>query len=343
MTRTFVSELSDGDSVEQVLLVRDKQIRTNRNGNLYLQLDLDDRTGTVSARYWNATESEARTFETGDFLSIKGKVQLFQGQLQLIVNSFQKSDPRNVNLADFVPATEKNVDALLAELRTLIGKVADPQLQAIARAFLMDEELIAKFSRAPAGIRNHHAYLGGLLEHVVSLLKVHDRIADLYPSLDHDLLRLGILLHDIGKVRELSFERGFLYSDEGQLIGHLVIGVEMLNDKLLIAGELLGEPIAEELAMRLKHLILSHHGTHEFGSPKLPMTPEAIALHHLDNLDAKIHNFLGAIHDDMNVGSGWTPYDPALGRRLYKGPARMKAAAVNGESAKPKTDLRGGL
>lgn len=319
MARTFISDLTDGDAVDDILLVRDKQIRTNRNGNVYLQLDLDDRTGSISSRYWNATEAESRSFDAGDFLAIRGKVQLFQGQMQLIINSFQKRETSAVNLADFIPTTPKDIDQMLVQLREHLQRVGDPTLQAIARAFLMDEHFLERFSRAPAGIRNHHAYVGGLLEHVVNLLDLFARIEDLYPLLHGDMVRMGIFLHDAGKVRELSYDRGFYYSNEGQLIGHLVLGVEMLDDKLLVATELLGEPLSDEMVMQLKHLIVSHHGTYEFGSPKLPMTLEAIALHHLDNLDAKISNFGGMIKDDMNKESSWTPYDPSLGRRLYKG------------------------
>ena len=170
-----------------------------------------------------------------------------------------------------------------------------------------------------AGVRNHHAYLGGLLEHVVTLLDAADRIAPLYPELDRDLLMAGIFLHDVGKVRELSFGRVFSYTDEGQLIGHLIIGVEMLNEKAARVPDLTGEPFPTELLLRLKHMILSHHGTYEFGSPKLPMTPEAIALHHLDNFDAKVHSFTRDIREDRNQASAWTPFNQALQRRLFKG------------------------
>lgn len=341
MTRCFICDWADGDVVDEILLVRDKQVRTNRNGNMYLQLELDDRSGSISGRYWNSTEVEGRSFDSGDFLAIKGKVQLFQNQMQLIINSFQKIDGTKVNAADFIPTTDKDIEKLVQDLRQHLGKVKDPQLQALARAYLMDEKFMDGLRRAPAGIRNHHAYIGGLLEHIVSLLNVADRISDLYPTLNFDLLRLGIFLHDLGKVRELSYDRVFSYSDEGQLIGHLVIGVSMLDDKLLIASELLGEPISQDLVLELKHLILSHHGTYEFGSPKLPMTPEAVALHHLDNLDAKVHNFTRTIYDDAQPESRWTPYDPQLGRRLYKGTFRSRPRPA--AKVPPKSDLKGGL
>jgi 3'-5' exoribonuclease len=170
-------------------------------------------------------------------------------------------------------------------------------------------------------VRNHHAYIGGLLEHVVRLLEAADRLLPLYPELDRDLLLTGIFLHDIGKVRELSYGRVFSYTDEGQLIGHLVIGVEMLNEKAARVPDLTGEPFPTEILLRLKHMIVSHHGALEFGSPKLPMTPEAIALHYLDNLDAKVHTFARDIREDRNQASAWTPFNQSLQRRLFKGGA----------------------
>ena len=185
--------------------------------------------------------------------------------------------------------------------------------------FLIDDEFVRKFTTAPAGIKNHHAYSGGLLEHVVTMLNAASRIADLYPEVDRDLLLAGIFVHDLGKIDELSYDRTFGYTDEGQLIGHLVMGVALLREKLVKAADLTGEPFPTELRLRLEHMIVSHHGSHEFGSPKLPMTPEAIALNCLDNLDAKIHLFTREIRDDPSRESNWTPFHPNLGRKLYKG------------------------
>jgi 3'-5' exoribonuclease len=183
----------------------------------------------------------------------------------------------------------------------------------------MDEELVRAFSQVPAGVRNHHAYVGGLLEHVVTMLDAADRLAPLYPSVDRDLLAMGIFLHDIGKTRELSCGRVFSYTDEGQLVGHIIFGIEMLNDKVQQVAKLTGDGFPRELYWRLKHLIASHHGELSFGSPVVPMTPEAVALHHLDNLDAKIHTFTREIRDDRNTTTSWTQYNTSLGRRLFKG------------------------
>lgn len=319
MARRNIKQLNDGDSIDEIYLVGDKQYRTNRNGNFYLQVELRDRTGAISARLWNATEQQSKAFDEGDFLRVRGKAQLFQGAMQVIFTAFEKVSPAQTNLADFLPQTEQDVSRLLDRLRGLLRKVGEPHLKALVECFLIDESFMAMFSKAPAGIRNHHAYLGGLLEHVTTMMDAADRLLPLYPELNRDIVLLGIFLHDIGKIRELSYERVFGYSDEGQLLGHLSIGVEMLTEKIARATELMGEPFPNELAFRLKHVILSHHGTYEFGSPRLPMTPEAIFIHHIDNLDAKVHLFTRDIREDKNQESAWTQYSPSLERRLFKG------------------------
>ncbi len=319
MGRRFVQQLADGDAVDDIFLVTDKQLRANKNGNLYIQVELRDRTGSISARMWNAGENLFRTFDEGDFLRIKGKVQLFQGNLQMILNQLDRIQAEQVALADFLPQTGQDIGKMLEKLRGFMLRLGNPHLRALAECFLMDDAFVADFCQVPAGVRNHHAYLGGLLEHVVALLEAADRLAPIYPELDRDLLLAGVFLHDIGKVRELSYGRVFSYTDEGQLLGHLIIGVEMLNEKVAKVPDLTGEPFPTELLFRLKHMILSHHGTYEFGSPKLPMTPEAIALHHLDNFDAKLHSFTRDIREDRNQASAWTAYNQALQRRLFKG------------------------
>lgn len=317
MPRRFVQQLADGDSLDDVFLVTDKQLRTNRQGNLFLQLELRDRTGAIAARMWNVSEAHFKSFEVGDFLRIKGKVQLFQGSLQVLFSAFESTPRESVAMVDFVPQTEADVGRLFERLRTLL-RPQRPALKALVECFFVDEPLMQAFSRAPAGIRNHHAYLGGLLEHVVTMMDAADRILPLYPDLDRDFLLLGVFLHDIGKVRELSFDRVFGYTDEGQLLGHLAIGCEILEAKIAQTPHLTGEPFPPELALRLKHLILSHHGSYEFGSPRLPMTPEAIALHLLDNLDAKLHLYCREIREDTS-NSSWTPYSHHTQRRLFKG------------------------
>ncbi len=329
MTRRFVNQLANGDTIDEVFLVADKQLRANRQGNLYLHLELRDKSGSVGARLWNASEGLARTFEPGDFLHVRGKIQVFQGALQVILSHIEGVPRDQVEPEDFLPQSSQNVAKLTAKLRELLFGMSNPHLRALAECFLIDEGLLQRFTTAPAGIKNHHAYQAGLLEHVVTMLSVADRISDLYPDVDRDLLLMGIFLHDIGKVSELSYDRAYGYTDEGQLVGHLVMGVEMLRDKVEQTADLTGEPFPTELLLRLKHMIVSHHGTPEFGSVKLPMTPEAVALHYLDNLDAKIHAFTREIRDDPCKDTSWTPFHPSMNRRLYKG--EPSPSAVNGE------------
>jgi 3'-5' exoribonuclease len=319
MTRRYVNQLVNGDSVDDSFLVADKQLRANRQGNLYLNLELRDKTGTVGARLWNASESLARLFEPGDFLHVRGKTQVFQGSLQIILNHLEVVDPSQIEPEDFLPQSTQNIAKLMARLKEILLGMNNPHLRALVECFLIDDDFVRKFTTSPAGVKNHHAYQGGLIEHVVNLLNVAGRITEFYPELDRDLLLCGIFLHDIGKVDELSYDRAFAYTDEGQLVGHLVMGVEMLVQKISRCSELTGESFPPELLLRLKHMIVSHHGSYEFGSPKLPMTLEAVALHYLDNLDAKLHTFGREIRDDPSRDSSWTPFQQSLGRRLFKG------------------------
>jgi 3'-5' exoribonuclease len=322
MSRRFVSQLAHQESIDQIFLASEKQLRPNRNGNLYLQLDLSDRSGSISARMWNASEQDYRSFENGDYVRVEGSTQLFQGTIQLIATSIRKVPLSEVNPDDFMILDSKAIDQIVVKLGALLRSIRDPHLLNLAECFLMDEDFMRKFSRAPAGVKNHHAYLGGLIEHVVKLMELCDQVAPLYPNINRDLLLMGAFLHDMGKIDELVYERDFAYSDEGQLIGHLVMAIGILDRKLKEVERLSGDPLPDELVLRLKHMIVSHHGQYEYGSPKLPMTLEAVALHQLDNLDAKVHAFDQLMRDDPNVESSWTNYNQALGRKLFKGAPR---------------------
>ena len=317
--RRYIKEFADGEAVDAVFLLADKQLRANRNANLYLLVDLRDKTGTLSARMWNATEESTANLIAGEFVHVRGKVQLYQGAMQMIVTHIYPAATDGLDQADFFPSTDRDMGRLVGRLREILLSIDNPSIRALMECFLIDEAIMQGFSTAPAGIKAHHAYRGGLIEHVVNMLEVARRIADLYPDLDINLLLAGIFLHDLGKIRELSYETGFSYTDEGQLLGHMIIAVEMLAEKIRVVESLTGEPFPDETALRLKHLIVSHHGTYEFGSAKLPMTPEAIALHHLDNLDAKVHEFARDIQDDPNPQSRWTPFNARLDRKLFKG------------------------
>ncbi len=319
MPRVFVKDLKDGDSVNEIFLLADKQMRANRNANLYLLATLRDRSGVVSGLMWNVVEENVQHISAGDYVRVRGKVQLYQGGLQMIVTHIDPAPESSCNPDDFHMQAQANVAPLLARLKELLFSLRSTELLTLASAFMEDESLVNGLCSAPAGVKAHHAYMGGLIEHVVGMSEVADRICTLYPALNRDLLLLGVLLHDLGKVRELSWDPTLAYTDEGQLLGHINIAIEMLNEKLKIVEIRLGRPVEAEDILRLKHMILSHHGTREFGSPTIPMTPEAIALHHIDNLDAKLHEFTRAIADDLNADSAWTPFNPRNDRKLFKG------------------------
>ncbi len=319
MARRFVNQLKDGDLVEEIYFIADRQLRANRNAALYLSVDLRDKTGVINGRLWNVTESSCEGIQGGGFARIRGKVQVFQGTLQIILSHITPVSADGLEAADFEQGPAQNVEALLAELTATLGSIRSLPLRHLMLAFLADQALVQKLCVMPAGVKAHHAYRGGLLEHVVTLTRVSERICEVYTQLDRDLLLAGVFLHDIGKLRELACDSGFVYTDEGQLLGHLVIGVEMLSDKIRETEQKLCEPFPEEIRLQLKHLILSHHGSYEFGSPRLPMTPVAIALHLIDNLDAKISEFTQVISADSNSGSSWTMFQPRLERKLYKG------------------------
>jgi 3'-5' exoribonuclease len=326
MQRRFVNQLGHQETIDQVFLASQKQLRPNRNGNLYLQVELSDRSGSLAARMWNAADADYRSFEDGDFVRVEGSTQIYQGGLQMIATSICRARPDEIDLADFMQLSPAEIDRLAARLAELLRGMRDPHLRNLAECFLADEEFMRRFTRTPAGVKNHHAYPGGLLDHVVNLMEIAARIADRYPAIDPDLLRIGAFLHDMGKIEELSSERGFAYTDAGQMLGHIVLAITILDQKLHEAEKLSGEEIPAETKLRLKHMVISHHGEYEFGAPKLPMTLEAIALHYLDNLDAKIHHFQQLLRDDANLDSAWTQFHHNLNRKLFKG---------NGDSAAP--------
>jgi 3'-5' exoribonuclease len=305
--------------VDQVFLVSNKQLRPNRNGNLYLQLLLSDKSGTINAMLWNATEHVYKSFDNGDYVHVGGTAQLYQGEMQVIVANLERVSKSEVDEGEFIRVTNREVDRLAGRLAELLRGLKSPPLRALAEAFLVDESLMQKLAAAPAAVKNHHAYRGGLIEHVVTMIEIVLRIADLYPQLDGELLAFGAFLHDLGKIDELAYERELAYTDEGQLLGHITLGIEILNAKIRDAERLSGEELPRELVLRLKHMILSHHGSYDFGSPRLPMTLEAIALTQIDNLDAKIVSFEQLMREDPNVDSAWTPFQANLNRKLFKG------------------------
>ncbi len=318
MQRQSIANLQARDVVDEIYRVADKQVRSNRQGNDYLLLQLMDRTGQISGLRWNAGQSLYETFQKGDFLRVMGSTQLHNGILQIIIQDFECVPPESVSQDDFSKTNAQQVKLLADTLEQKLRSIEDPHLLRLVDSYLSDAALMDKFKRAPAGIKTHHAYEGGLLKHVVDLMQIADAVAPNYPQLDRDILILGVFLHDLGKIDELNFEGEMSYTDPGQLIGHLVQGTIELERRAARLERETGQAIPAQLLWRLQHLVVSHHGQLEHGSPKVPMTIEAIVLSYIDELDAKVNTAIEVIESDRNTDSDWTAYHPNMGRKFYK-------------------------
>ncbi|MEM6656326.1 MAG: OB-fold nucleic acid binding domain-containing protein, partial [Planctomycetota bacterium] len=243
MSRRYVSQLAHNEQVHDVFLATDKQLRPNRNGNLFLQVELTDRSGAMPTRMWNASERDYQAFDNGDYVMVEGATQLFQGAMQMIATSIRKARPGEVDEADFQVLESAAIDKMAGRLTEIMRGVTHPQIAALVEAYLMDDLFMGKYTRAPAGMKNHHAYTGGLLEHVVSLLELALVVAPRYPQLDQDKLLMGVFLHDSAKTDELSYDRDIAYTDAGQMLGHMTMAITTLDEKAREAERLLGEPI----------------------------------------------------------------------------------------------------
>jgi 3'-5' exoribonuclease len=304
MKDIFVSDLAGFDEsklFDSFFLVLGKQQRTTKNSKPYLNLTLGDKTGQVEGRVWELGDPRiSRDFERGDIVKIRGCVSRFDDRCQVKVDQLRKAAPGEAEKTDMLPTSAHDIDELWHKLMASVESLTNPDLKRLLMAILADTEMAAAYRQAPAARQLHHAWLGGLLEHVVSLLGLADRVAAHYPLLDRDLLVTGVILHDIGKVRELEWETGFDYTVEGILLGHIQIGIDLVEKT--IAG-LDGFP--DRLRTLVLHMILSHHGKLEFGSPKLPMIPEALVLNFLDDLDAKMQAVMSEF--DRSTREGKAP------------------------------------
>jgi 3'-5' exoribonuclease len=313
LKKKSVAEIKDRDLVESVFLVKDKILAMAKNGKPYLTLKLMDKTGEVDAKIWDNADATAAIFDRNDFLAVRAKASVYLGKMQLIVSELKRVPEESVDLADFLPETDRDINLMVEELAALVDSLADPDLKRLLNSFFGDPELMAQYRVAPAAKGMHHVYLGGLLEHSLAVAKLVDAMVPLYEGLNRDLLVAGALLHDVGKVREMTYLRAFDYSDEGKLIGHITIGVEMLQERL---AKLPGFPV--ELGMLLKHMLLSHHGQYEYGSPKRPKTVEATILNYLDDLDSKINGIRTHIRKEPDNPSRWTSYHRLYDRYFFK-------------------------
>ena len=333
MKSHFVSDLSSEQTVTSLFLVHAKEIRSTREGKRYLRLELGDRTGTIEARMWDRFEPAASEIDRDDFVKVRARVEIYKNRPQLSLEALRRAAPEEVDLADYLPHTKADVEKLYAELRQTAESLKNPWLRQVAAKIVNDPAIAARYKRAPAAKVMHHAYLGGLIEHVASLCSLCRAVAAQYPELDVDLLLTAAILHDVGKLDELCYERAIGYTTEGQLLGHIVMELDTVN-RAMDAIE--GFPEAWKTVVR--HLLISHHGQYEFGSPKLPMIREALVFHYLDDLDSK----LAAARAALAVDSGepeWSAYSGALGRKFLRLDQFLKSTNAEAEENVPNPKL----
>ena len=292
-------------------VVVSKQIKAKKNGEPYLALTLGDRSGSVDAKMWDNVEEFLNAFEQDDFVKVKGLINKYNNRWQMTIHKIRKMGDGEVDFSDYLPKTTKDIDQLWAKLGEFVDSMEQTQLKQLLKLFMADEEISKAYRDAPAAKTLHHAFIGGLLDHVVSLFTSCDLVVRNYPMVNRDILLTGAFLHDIGKIHELTYARSFGYSTEGQLLGHMIIELEMLHKKIAQIPD-----FPAELKILIEHLIISHHGEYEFGSPKLPMFPEALMLHYMDDLDSKMEAMRAQFERESENESPWTSYNSSLARPL---------------------------
>jgi 3'-5' exoribonuclease len=335
MKTSYVTDLLTEQNITSFFLVHEKELRNTREGRAYLRLELGDRSGTIEARMWDQFEAAAKDIRRDDFVKVQARVEVYRNRPQLALIQLRLAKPEEIDLADYLPHTTENVEKMFTELRGYAESISNPWLKQLVLAIIADPETARGYKRAPAAKVMHHAYLGGLLEHVISLCGMARRVASHYPELDIDLLLTACILHDVGKLEELCYERAIAYTTPGQLLGHIVMELETVTraiDKI--------EGFPAPLKTVVQHLLISHHGQYEFGSPKLPMIREAMVFHYLDDLDSK----LAAVRVALATPSGddeWSAYSNALGRKFLRldeflNPTTPASASESAQRVEPK-------
>jgi len=334
MKTSYVTDLLSEQNITSFFLVHEKELRNTREGRAYLRLELGDRSGTIEARMWDQFENAAKDIQRDDFVKVQARVELYRNRPQLALIQMRLAKPEEIDLADYLPHTTADVEKMFGELRGYGESISNPWLKQLVLGIIADPEIARCYKRAPAAKVMHHAYLGGLLEHVISLCGMARRVATHYPELDIDLLLTAAILHDVGKLEELCYERAIGYTTPGQLLGHIVMELETVTraiDKI--------RDFPAPLKTVVQHLLISHHGQYEFGSPKLPMIREAMVFHYLDDLDSK----LAAVRVALGSPSGddeWSAYSAALGRKFLKLDEFLKpttpAVGDSSQQAEPK-------
>jgi len=314
----FIKDLKPKDNVQSSFLVKSKQMPVARNGKAYLSLYLMDRTGEMDSRVWDNVEELSQYFAEGDVVSVSAKVHAFQNRLQMIVQDLVTIPTAQIELKDYLPQSSENLERLYVELIQIFEKLENPWVRRLSLMLLKDPEISERFKICPAAKTIHHAFLGGLLVHSLNVIKLVDAVLPLYRDISRDIMIFGAAFHDFGKIFELDYKSNFGYTDEGRLVGHIAIGVNLIDRKI---QKIEGFP--KELEWQLKHILLSHHGKLEYGSPKRPHTIEAEILSQLDNLDSKIDSIQGFMKSENNNGR-WTGHHRAYDQYYYKPNSYLK-------------------
>lgn len=314
-----IVHLEPGQRVDdEVYRVAQKDLRTTTSGSHYIHVVLADATGEMLGRVWNASPELYETIPDGGFMHFRGRVENYKGHRQFIIDGMRGVRPGEVNPTDFLPATKRNVEEMWARVKEIMRTMQDPHLLRLAGKFINDDKFARDFQRAPAAISNHHAYLGGLLEHTLNLLELACLVCPRYPDVSRDLVLMGVFLHDCGKTVELGFETNFIYTSPGQLVGHITQAVIWISQKVREIELDTGLPYPPAIADAVIHIVLAHHGRYEFASPRLPAMAEAFVVHYLDNLDAKLNMVFEAIDMDPDKDSEWTGYLKTLETKVFK-------------------------
>lgn len=330
MQKINIRDLQEGLNVDSVFLCAHKALNFGKNNKAYLNMKLLDKTGQVEARGWDKAEQLSQNFEKHDYVRVKGKVVFYQDHLQLNVFEIEKIENGEMNPSDFLPTSKQDIPKMYQDLLVICREdLKNPWVQKLILNILEDPRYSAAFQRAPAAKTNHHAWVGGLLEHVLGLCKLAKAVLQSYPMINLDLVLAGLIMHDFGKVEEIESERSFEYTDKGRLIGHLITSVEILIRKSMQIPD-----FPEKILQHLEHIVLSHHGRLEYGSPKRPKTLEAIVVHHLDDMDSKIQGFLDLVAREGDADPVWTSHNNRLFERpLYKRTLQDLAESLNGSGA----------
>ena len=319
--RVYIRDLQAAQNIDGVFAVQNCQLGKTKNGKPFIKCLLADKTGRTPGRMWNTSEEQFHTLPTDGFVWIAGQTQPYQGEMQIIIQDIRPYEPSAQDLTELLPSTEHDIDQMFSEVLAFLQSLENPAIKELANRYLEDGVLMDKFCKAPAAMTLHHAYLGGLLEHTLGLMKLANAFCPLYPKLNRDIIMFGLFLHDLGKCEELTWENGFGYSDDGQLVGHIARGAIWLEEKSRACEEA-GTKVPAAIKKVLTHIILSHHGVPEFGALKIPATPEAIAISILDNLDAKLNMAVTAARGDSgkpaDLGGDFTEKIWALDTRLYR-------------------------